>query len=459
MHAHRTPLSLSLLLLASLLAGARAQEPQPQKPPERLDPLVGCTTACHQQLVKDDFVHKPAQDGKCVDCHKQAEPTAHAFAAIDDIGESCKACHKLEVAAVVHEPFTSMDCTTCHDPHHGKTKALLVSKDTPTLCAVCHKAVVESLDKKFVHGPVADGDCGMCHKAHSAPEAKLLAVEPLELCGKCHQDLASRIEEADCVHAPVAIDCLPCHDVHGSDREHLVKADQPGLCLGCHKPIAEALAAAKTPHGALATQKQCLACHRPHESKHKSLLEKPGKDGCIECHDKPVERAGGGAKVAAVGAQIAAAKFLHGPIRDGECAPCHQPHASAHAPLLQKANPKHFYAPFAEASYELCFSCHERKVFETDKTTELTGFRAGDRNLHFVHVNDAQKGRSCRACHEIHAGDQAKLMAASVPFGSWQLPIRWQQTPTGGSCASGCHKVRTYDRGGAAGQPVDPPKK
>jgi len=43
-------------------------------------------------------------------------------------------------------------------------------------------------------------------------------------------------------------------------------------------------------------------------------------------------------------------------------------------------------------------------------TLTATGFRDGDVNLHYVHVNREKKGRSCRACHDIHAGNDNKLM-------------------------------------------------
>jgi hypothetical protein len=114
--------------------------------------------------------------------------------------------------------------------------------------------------------------------------------------------------------------------------------------------------------------------------------------------------------------------------------------------------------------YYNCFSCHVKKAFETEQTTEVTGFRAGDRNLHWLYVSNKEKGRTCRACHELHGGDLPKQIAATVPFGDWQLPTRWQQQPTGGTCAPGCHRPFTYSRGPAAepskpAAPEQPPKK
>ncbi|GAB4141818.1 MAG: cytochrome c3 family protein [Planctomycetota bacterium] len=433
------------LVLAGLLAA--------QDPPQKLNPQESCTANCHQDLVKDDFVHKPLAEGKCIACHKQPEATAHEFEQIDDINESCAACHEAKDEGVIHPPYETMDCTTCHSPHHGKTKGLLSTPDVLSLCATCHGPVKESLGKPFVHGPVADGDCLLCHDAHSAPEAKLLQVEPIGLCGKCHSELTNRMDEAESVHAPASFDCLQCHDAHAADHEFQLKKGVPDLCLSCHKPLAESLQGSATPHGALTSDRKCLNCHRPHESANAKLLEKPQRELCSGCHEKAQERAGGGEPVAAIGALIASMKVLHGPIRDGECTPCHQPHVSPNQKLLQKGFAPRFYAPFEESNYELCFSCHDKKVFETPETTELTGFRNGDKNLHFVHVNDPRKGRTCRACHEIHGANQPKMLATSVPFGNWQLPIRWQGTDDGGSCAPACHKPRSYARGAPSSLP------
>jgi len=82
----------------------------------------------------------------------------------------------------------------------------------------------------------------------------------------------------------------------------------------------------------------------------------------------------------------------------------------------------------------------------TEKTTGLTGFRNGTRNLHFVHVNKADRGRNCRACHESHASAQPLHVRDTTPYGNWNMPINFKRTETGGSCASGCHKPYAYDR-------------
>jgi hypothetical protein len=105
--------------------------------------------------------------------------------------------------------------------------------------------------------------------------------------------------------------------------------------------------------------------------------------------------------------------------------------------------------------YDLCFKCHDSKMVLDAQTTQ-TGFRSGDRNLHFVHVNRAEKGRTCRTCHEVHGSDLPKHMAADVPFegSKWAMPIEFEQLPNGGRCTPGCHVQQTYIRGGATTAPA-----
>jgi len=98
------------------------------------------------------------------------------------------------------------------------------------------------------------------------------------------------------------------------------------------------------------------------------------------------------------------------------------------------------------------------------ETTTLTNFRDGKRNLHFLHVNRPEKGRTCRACHETHASTHPKHIRDAVPFGkvNWPLELKYQveyadintgeacDTPsdtcvkTGGSCVA-CHKRVYYN--------------
>ena len=83
---------------------------------------------------------------------------------------------------------------------------------------------------------------------------------------------------------------------------------------------------------------------------------------------------------------------------------------------------------------------------ETQTTLELTDFRNGEDNLHYLHVKDDTRGRTCRACHATHASDLPKNIRETVPYGMWELPIGFKKTDTGGSCSPGCHLPKSYDR-------------
>ena len=80
------------------------------------------------------------------------------------------------------------------------------------------------------------------------------------------------------------------------------------------------------------------------------------------------------------------------------------------------------------------------------ETATLTNFRDGSRNLHYLHVNKAERGRTCRACHEVHASKQKHQMRDGVPYGSKGLilKINYTKAPFGGTCAKTCHDTKSY---------------
>jgi predicted CXXCH cytochrome family protein len=168
---------------------------------------------------------------------------------------------------------------------------------------------------------------------------------------------------------------------------------------------------------------------------------------CLQCHDQEL-RATDGTMIQDIGETLADREFLHGPIRDGQCSPCHNVHGASHSRLLNERFTEAFYASYDLKNYALCFDCHVQNLVQDEETTALTDFRDGDRNLHYVHVHRAEKGRTCRTCHEIHGSNIPRHIAESVPFegSGWALPIRFQKLENGGSCAPGCHEPMTYAR-------------
>jgi len=197
-------------------------------------------------------------------------------------------------------------------------------------------------------------------------------------------------------------------------------------------------------HEPVTTGKNCANCHNPHGSDVPRILADTEIHLCLGCHDEPMDTPNG--PIVDMKSWIDTNPEHHGPIRDGNCTGCHQPHGSENFRILQHTFPRRFYAPFSLDTYALCFECHEETLVLDARTTTLTGFRNGDVNLHYLHVNQ-QKGRTCRACHEIHAGTRPKRIKDFVPFGSWMYPVNFEKSETGGRCTPGCHVERAYDRG------------
>ncbi len=427
---------VSLVLLVAVVGIGAAQNP----PTERTESCV--SAGCHDTLVNRRFMHGPAAQQKCLACHAYDEPREHRFRLAEASETLCTACHTFQHRTFLHEPVRQGNCTACHDPHGSDHQMLLVADPARGLCLSCHR---ETEQRRFVHGPVATGACILCHDAHSSWERKLLTEPTRDLCLGCHSEMGPNPHQPRYPHAPVEADCLTCHDAHASDvRYHLHEAT-PGLCYTCHEATRGQLEKAHTVHGAATQEGGCSACHNAHGSDLPALQRQEQTTLCIECHDGSPA---GGENVADMKSLLRDNPYHHGPIREGACSACHQPHAADHPRLLRKAYPPEFYAPFEPHRYALCFECHISQIVESERGIGLTRFRDGDRNLHWLHVNRT-KGRTCRACHDVHASRNPFHIRDSVPFGSkgWALEIRFEKTETGGSCLPGCHARASYDRG------------
>ncbi len=105
--------------------------------------------------------------------------------------------------------------------------------------------------------------------------------------------------------------------------------------------------------------------------------------------------------------------------------------------LLIKEFPTDTYVPYTDQEYELCFSCHNRDLLRFPDTSFATGFRDGEKNLHYVHVNKKEKGRNCKLCHNMHGSSNPKLVADKAVFGKWELPLKFVKTDTGGQLRAG----------------------
>lgn len=402
-----------------------------------------CTkSGCHDDFTESAVVHHPVKSASCDGCHELSDEQDHKFELTAEGSELCFECHDETEGEVVHQPFGGGQCDACHNPHASATKGLLSFDSIEELCAECHDEVTEDL--KFLHGPVAAGACTTCHNAHASDHATLLQAPERQLCLGCHSRMNERLTDSKHVHSTVKDGCGSCHEAHGADNKMMLTASMPDLCYECHDDIADLVDEATVQHDAVTSGQACARCHDAHASQYDHILVGPSMELCLSCHDRELKGENG--TIVNVAQLLKDNPQHHGPIRDGECGACHTAHGGDHFRLLSESYPSRFYAAFDEDRYALCFDCHEPDMMLDAETDELTGFRNGSQNLHFVHVNREPKGRSCRACHNVHASRGPKLVAESVPFGSWNIPISFRATETGGSCDPGCHRAYRYDR-------------
>jgi len=413
-------------------------------------------------------LHGPVAAGACFACHG-SDVGGHAYPLVRSGNEVCTFCHavvgtKSHQHAATTQPAkpgaAAVDakgggCLNCHDAHASRTKFLLTADSVEMVCAKCHDEPL----KRYAHVPFVAGQCTVCHQPHQADNVALLrggdGKGGPEHCFSCHKDKQEALAKDSHVHAPAKENCTTCHGPHATEYPYQLKKPLNETCLDakCHAKVREELAKASVVHGAVATAEGCANCHDPHASNQPAVLKARADKVCLTCHDKDV-KAADGRMLASMKGPLASTN-LHGPVKTGSCSECHSPHAGGTYPNLLKANaPKGFYsyAAFNVADYALCFGCHDKQLVLQPKTTALTSFRNGDENLHFVHVNRAEKGRTCKTCHEVHGSDLPKHMASTVGFegSGWAMPINYVQTAEGGSCAPGCHKEREYKRSGGA---------
>jgi predicted CXXCH cytochrome family protein len=249
-------------------------------------------------------------------------------------------------------------------------------------------------------GVSAEDDC-ISAKCHATLVAGKVVHGPSESCDTCHESVATP------------------HPQEGK-KTFKLSQEPPELCAVCHDAIGT-----KSNVHAPVKAGMCASCHDPHSANEAKLLLQPAADQCSACHDDKGKLAN---------------------VHAGDCTTCHVPHDSDFAPLLSAEFPPNKYVPYSDSAYALCFSCHDLEMLEKPQTGSATEFRDGERNLHYVHVHDVKKGRSCQLCHAVHGTRGPSLVADAVPFGKWNLPLKFVKTETGGSCAPGCHTPAVYDR-------------
>jgi predicted CXXCH cytochrome family protein len=414
-------------------------------------------------MGQDRYVHGPVAAGACVQCHTPRQGVSHPSKAKQDDGDFefaaagadlCYTCHERKNGMpVVHGPIQWGQCSFCHDPHQSPYPYRLKEPlPISNLCYKCHQN--DKTTEKEVHGPVAQGECTSCHDPHQGQKKFRLVRQGSNLCYGCHTEKEAEFTPKRFGHVPAKLDCSNCHDPHTSPNGSRIQRPLPDLCFGCHPDKKQHIQTARTDHEAVRIEKKCLNCHDPHFTDYPKQLKNTPMQLCLGCHDKQ-QKATDGKMLVNMKALLNEFKDWHGPIRQQDCAACHDPHGADNFRILRRSYPRDFYAPFRVESYSLCFGCHEPTLALESTTTTLTNFRNGSTNLHFVHVNKADKGRTCRACHEVHASHRPKHIREGVPFGGWEVKTNFSKYQGGGKCAPACHVPRGYSRKETVQNPID----
>ncbi len=115
------------------------------------------------------------------------------------------------------------------------------------------------------------------------------------------------------VHPPTEIPtCNTCHELIGRSASYKKVFPTKANCTtgNCHSKIGKD----EYVHGLLGA-KVCVFCHNPHGSLLPNEISKAGGDLCISCHQEEK--------------RTYRAKATMLPVREGDCAACHDPHESS----------------------------------------------------------------------------------------------------------------------------------
>jgi len=449
---------LSIVLLTIIILSPYAfggEKPLVEKP--TTEPETCITEECHAEHMAKPVIHDPVSEGSCEACHESVDEKEHTYKLTGEEPGICMQCHDELTKKYLHGALKEGSCSQCHEMHSSENPSRLLAPTAGAMCEECHDVVENAT---HVHGPTSVSECTLCHDAHESDYEQRLTMGLDQLCLFCHVITKEELKGFEFVHEPTRDSCVGCHDPHAADNWKMLKAGgAPDMCFSCHEDIQAMAQDSKHQHNAVSEPGGCLKCHTPHASSVRPLLASAPSILCLTCHDEPQAMALNQVLPAFID-QIKDKAYLHGPIKEGDCGGCHMTHGSEHFRILAGAYPAEFYASFDETKYELCFGCHEKTLVRMADAGDLTDFRNGKQNLHFLHVNKERRGRTCRACHQTHASNQLKHIRMSVPYGGWKdLPLNFSKTSTGGSCDPGCHLEKGYDRQNAVDYTVQPERR
>lgn len=184
-------------------------------------------------------------------------------------------------------------CVECHSFSTEKRTSVAGNRVVSS-CYPCHQWITE---RSRVHGLVAVWWCTECHGFEN-PMKNVTSIQSgstiNEDCYRCHVDVEKEIRQASVIHGPVAGgNCILCHDPHGSEQKALTREATTTLCVSCHTdryllnhPVpGHPMASVQDPLDA-SRPFNCISCHAPHASNNQALFYQATTTFglCKECH-------------------------------------------------------------------------------------------------------------------------------------------------------------------------------
>jgi len=277
-----------------------------------------CLQCHDEQITANKFTHGPVGLGACTYCHAPHESDYKGLLKSDletlcfechsDIAAGVKA------STSIHEVVRTEGCTSCHQPHGSEFPSLL-KQSGEEFCFTCHPDIKDKYEKsRSKHaGLFLEKQCGTCHQPHYSSYEKLLNSKELDLCLSCHSEQSSISSKSPkdislelkqtYLHEPLAQgQCAVCHDPHGSKFDKLLIGPYPDdiyasyspeiydLCFTCHDK--ELLTSQTTDtatsfrngsqnlhyfHAAIPQKgRTCRTCHQSHASNGPKLINQSG---------------------------------------------------------------------------------------------------------------------------------------------------------------------------------------
>ncbi len=127
---------------------------------------------------------------------------------------------RVEPTWFLHEP--QANCERCHgtQTQANFSRQVNLVSSLPALCYECHD--MPQGGKGWVHGPVASGQCVICHEPHRSVNKYLLKKPEPQICYQCHEETSLKTLSG---HGQTSFQtCLDCHAGHHSLAKHLLRA-------------------------------------------------------------------------------------------------------------------------------------------------------------------------------------------------------------------------------------------